>query len=64
MKAAVLEDVEKMTVRPVPDPEVRSNEVLIRVKAVGVCGTDLHLFRGQGNYNLDQSGRPVPLREQ
>ncbi|HEX5482108.1 MAG TPA: alcohol dehydrogenase catalytic domain-containing protein, partial [Terriglobia bacterium] len=61
MKAAVLEDVEKMTVRQVADPSVSPREVLIRVQAVGVCGTDLHLFRGQGNYNLDSKGRQIPL---
>jgi threonine dehydrogenase-like Zn-dependent dehydrogenase len=61
MKAAVLEDVEKMTLRDVPDPAVSSRDVLIRVRAVGVCGTDLHLFRGQGNYNLDRKGHPIPL---
>ncbi len=64
MKAAVLEDVATMRVREVPDPEVSPREVLIRVKAVGVCGTDLHLFRGHGNYNLDTDGRPIPLRVQ
>jgi threonine dehydrogenase-like Zn-dependent dehydrogenase len=64
MKAAVLEDVEKMTVRGVSDPSVGSRDVLIRVRAVGVCGTDLHLFRGQGNYNLDRQGHPIPLRAQ
>ena len=64
MKAAVLEDVEKMVVRAVPDPEIPPREVAIRVRAVGVCGTDLHLFRGHGNYNLDAQGRPIPLREQ
>jgi len=64
MKAAVLEDVAKMVVRDVPDPAVAPREVALRVKAVGVCGTDLHLFRGHGNYNLDAQGRPIPLREQ
>jgi L-iditol 2-dehydrogenase len=64
MKAAVLEDVETMVVRAVPDPEVPSREVAIRVRAVGVCGTDLHLFRGHGNYNLDAQGRPIPLKHQ
>ena len=64
MKAAVLEDVAKMVVRNVPDPAVPPREVALRVKAVGVCGTDLHLFRGHGNYNLDAQGRPIPLREQ
>ncbi len=64
MKAAVLEDVEKMVVRDVPDPQVPPREVALKVRAVGVCGTDLHLFRGHANYNLDAQGRPIPLREQ
>ena len=64
MKAAVLEDVQKMVVRNVPDPELTPREVLIRVRAVGVCGTDLHLFQGHGNYNLDARGRIIPLTEQ
>jgi threonine dehydrogenase-like Zn-dependent dehydrogenase len=64
MKAAVLEDVEKLVVRDVPDPEVPSHEIVLRVQAVGVCGTDLHIFRGHGNYNFDGQGRPIPLSRQ
>ena len=64
MKAALLEDVEKMVVRSVPDPAVPPREVAIRVRAVGVCGTDLHLYRGHGNYNMDAKGRLIPLTEQ
>lgn len=63
MKAAVLEDVAKMVVREVPDPKLQPHDVLIRVRAVGVCGTDLHLFQGHGNYNFDAQGRPIPLTE-
>lgn len=64
MKAAVLEDVQKLVVQHIPDPELAHQEVMIQVQAVGVCGTDLHLFRGHGNYNLDARGRVVPLTEQ
>lgn len=64
MKAAVLEDIETIRVREVPDPKLPPHEVALRVQAVGVCGTDLHIFRGHGNYNLDGQGRPIPLREQ
>lgn len=64
MKAAVLQDVEKMVVRDVPDPQPAAHEVLLQVKAVGVCGTDLHIYRGHGNYNLDHQGRKIPLTEQ
>jgi 2-desacetyl-2-hydroxyethyl bacteriochlorophyllide A dehydrogenase len=34
--------------RPVPTPAV--DEVLIRVRRVGVCGTDMHIFRGTQPY--------------
>ena len=29
-----------------PTPDIKENEVLIRVKACGVCGTDTHIFSG------------------
>lgn len=64
MKAAVLQDVEKLAVQEIPDPVLAPNEVMLRVKAVGVCGTDLHIYRGHGNYNLDAKGRPIPLTMQ
>jgi L-iditol 2-dehydrogenase len=64
MKAAVLEDVAKLVVQNVPDPRIPPREVAIRVQAVGVCGTDLHIFGGHANYNTDASGRVIPFREQ
>lgn len=64
MKAAVLEDVKKLVVRDVPDPRASPREVVLRVEAVGVCGTDMHLYLGHGNYNLDSQGRPIPLSRQ
>jgi threonine 3-dehydrogenase len=30
--------------RTVPDPVIRENEVLIRVRRAGVCGTDVHIY--------------------
>ena len=46
MKALVLVDYKKMvytdTDRPVPEP----NEVLIRIKACGICGSDIHGYDG------------------
>lgn len=59
--ALVLEDIQKFTLRTVPVPVLGSREVLVRVSAVGVCGTDLHIFRGQANYCRDSQGFPVPL---
>jgi len=50
-----------MEVRDVPVPPLRPDEVRVRVQAVGLCGTDLHIFQGHANYNRDARGRLVPL---
>src|SRR5438874_9255678 len=61
MKAAVLVDVGRIEVRDVRCPDPGPHEVLVRVAAVGLCGTDLHIFAGHGNYNRDERGDPIPL---
>lgn len=61
MRAAVLYARERMEIREVPAPRLAAHEVLVRVKAVGVCGTDLHIFAGHANYTRDATGRPIPL---
>src|ERR1051326_940554 len=32
------------TLKNVPEPTIRDDEVLIRVKRAGVCGTDVHIY--------------------
>lgn len=64
MKVLLLEDIRKMVVGSVPDPVVPPREVLIGVRAVGVCGTDFHLFQGDANYHRDAARRLIPLAEQ
>ena len=49
MKAAVLRGVDDLRFEDLPDPKPRANEVLIRVKASGVCGTDVHMWEGKNN---------------
>ena len=61
MKASVLCDVGRLEVRDVPKPDVSPYDVLVRVAAVGICGTDSHIFAGHANYNTDAQGRPIPL---
>jgi threonine dehydrogenase-like Zn-dependent dehydrogenase len=63
MRAAVLHDVARMDVRSVTRPEPGPRDVLIRVAAVGLCGTDFHIFEGHANYQTDRRGRQVPLRD-
>jgi L-iditol 2-dehydrogenase len=47
MRAATLEAAGVITVGTVPDPMPASDEVLVRVAACGVCGTDRSIFRDE-----------------
>jgi propanol-preferring alcohol dehydrogenase len=60
MKAAVLHEPQPIANRPlqiadVPIPQPRPGEVLLRVRACGVCRTDLHIVEGE----LPPRGRAV-----
>nr|WP_090886002.1 alcohol dehydrogenase AdhP [Evansella caseinilytica] len=47
MKAAVVNEFkEKLEVKTVPVPELEYGEVLVKIKACGVCHTDLHAAHG------------------
>jgi D-arabinitol dehydrogenase (NADP+) len=47
MKAAQILAPEKTQVTTVPMPTPGPEDVLIEVRAAGVCGTDLHIFHGE-----------------
>ncbi len=47
MKAAVLHAINDIRFEEIPTPKIRENEVLLRVKACGLCGTDVHFLRGE-----------------
>lgn len=53
MKALVLEEYKKLVYKDVPDPLIKGNEVLVKVKACGICGSDVHGFDGS-------TGRRIP----
>ena len=64
MKASVLCDVQRLEVRDVPRPVISPYEVLVRTTAVGLCGTDKHIFGGHANYNTNEVGQQIPLAVQ
>ena len=41
MKAYVLSDVNDLRLEDVEIPELKAGEVLVKVKAVGICGSDI-----------------------
>jgi 2-desacetyl-2-hydroxyethyl bacteriochlorophyllide A dehydrogenase len=52
MKALVIEKPGSVAVKTVPLPAVGDHDVRIQVMASGICGTDVHIFRGDylGSY--------------
>jgi len=44
MKAAVLEGLNRMTLKEIPEPKVSAGMMLVRVQACAVCGSDLRIF--------------------
>jgi L-iditol 2-dehydrogenase len=53
MKALLLEEYKKLTVTEMPEPEVGARDVLVQIRACGICGSDIHGFDGS-------SGRRIP----
>jgi len=53
LKALVLQAENKFVYKDVVDPEIQSDEVLIEVRACGICGSDVHGMDGS-------SGRRIP----
>ena len=51
MKTSRLHGPRDMRLEDVPDPTINQDEVLIRVRAMGICGSDLHMYTGE---------RPLP----
>lgn len=43
--ASVLTGAQELTVSEIPVPKAAADEVLVRVAAVGVCGSDVHYYR-------------------
>ncbi|HZG55296.1 zinc-dependent alcohol dehydrogenase [Paenibacillus sp.] len=46
MKAVYVDDAYKVVVKEVEVPVIAANEVLIQVKVAGICGSDIHTYKG------------------
>lgn len=53
MKALLLKEYKQIELTDVPEPEVGPQDVLVRVHACGICGSDIHGYDGS-------SGRRIP----
>jgi 2-desacetyl-2-hydroxyethyl bacteriochlorophyllide A dehydrogenase len=45
MKAAVYHGPREIRVEDVPVPSIADDELLVRIEACGICGSDLHMYR-------------------
>ena len=55
MKALVYDGPKIVSYREVPDPVPNQDNVLIKIKAAGICGSDMHAYLGH------DERRPAPL---
>jgi threonine dehydrogenase-like Zn-dependent dehydrogenase len=55
MKALIYDGIETLGFREVADPAPGVGEVVVRVDAVGICGSDMHAYLGH------DARRPAPL---
>lgn len=53
MKALLLTEYKQLELTDIPQPEVGPDDVLVRVQACGICGSDIHGWDGS-------SGRRIP----
>ncbi|MBM10075.1 MAG: alcohol dehydrogenase [Magnetovibrio sp.] len=60
MKAAIFKSVGRpLVVEEVPDPKLLSTELMLKVEACGICGTDLHMSENEnteGGWRLLEPG--------
>jgi 2-desacetyl-2-hydroxyethyl bacteriochlorophyllide A dehydrogenase len=47
MKAVVIEEPNRVAVKQIADPTPNPTEAVVRVEACGICGTDIHVLRGE-----------------
>lgn len=51
MKAIVFEGTNQITLRSLPVPEVKEGNALVKIKAAGLCITDVHVIKGSFSHS-------------
>ena len=46
MKAAIVRRTNEIFIGKLPKPKIRPEEALVKVKYAGICGTDIHVYKG------------------
>lgn len=62
MKGVVKESTAAgIVIKDLPIPEINDDQVLVEVKAAGICGSDVHMFDGLPNYEWVAPYMPVVI---
>ncbi|MCB9876312.1 MAG: alcohol dehydrogenase catalytic domain-containing protein [Planctomycetes bacterium] len=63
MLACALTAPRRLELLDVPAAPLGPHDVRVRPMAVGVCGTDFHIWSGESNFHFDANGRPIPFEQ-
>ena len=56
MKAIILNQPKDFSIKEIPLPEIKEDEVLIQIKASGICTNDVRDYNGDCNYSYPRIG--------
>jgi L-iditol 2-dehydrogenase len=61
MRACAITAPGRLELLEVSAPELGPHDVRLRPAAVGVCGTDFHIYSGESNFHFDEHGQAIPF---
>jgi L-iditol 2-dehydrogenase len=47
MKAAILNAPDQLAVQEIPSPDIQAGDIVLKMRAATICGTDIRIFRGR-----------------
>ncbi len=50
MLQQIMTEPGKIEFRNVPDPQINPDQVLVKIKRIGICGSDIHVYHGKHPY--------------
>ena len=56
MRASFYEGNRRFRTGTAPDPKAGAGEAVLKVRRVGICGTDLHIFQGDLDHRIPKGG--------
>lgn len=62
MKAVLKKNLDRgVAIEEIPIPQINDDEVLLKVRAAGICGSDVHMFEGAASYKIFERFFPLVM---